>query len=131
MKAPRLLRPANAAILVLVVLLCGSATLAYPIIVTEYPIPIPNSAPNGITAGPDGNVWFTGAAGTNSRIGKITPDGAVTLFTISPFFPEGNEVWGITTGPDGNLWFTSPYTCFHKPPCPPPGPDKIGRITTA
>jgi hypothetical protein len=27
--------------------------------ITEYPIPTPDSGPNGITAGPDGALWFT------------------------------------------------------------------------
>ena len=37
--------------------------------VIEY---LPNSSPFGIAAGPDGNLWFTGAADPG-RIGRITP----------------------------------------------------------
>ena len=28
-------------------------------IVTEFPVPNPNSSPGGLTIGPDGNLWFT------------------------------------------------------------------------
>lgn len=38
--------------------------------VTEYTIPTLASTPTGITAGPDGNLWFTESAG--NKIGKIT-----------------------------------------------------------
>lgn len=67
---------------------------------TEYKLP-ENSWPGGITAGPDGNVWFTEQTG---KIGKITPSGSITEYSV-PW--EGTNVLaGITTGPDGNLWFT-------------------------
>ena len=36
--------------------------------------------PSGITAGPDGNLWFTEAAAT---IGRITPAGTVTEFPLA------------------------------------------------
>src|SRR5436305_9989978 len=44
-----------------------------------------NSGVNEITAGPDGNVWFTESGGpfgglTFQGIGKITPQGTVTEF---------------------------------------------------
>jgi streptogramin lyase len=71
-----------------------------------------NAQPYGITAGPDGNLWFTEFAA--DQIGRITPTGAITEFSI----PTANaEPQGITVGPDGNLWFTE----F--------GADQIGRIT--
>src|SRR5262249_56379731 len=50
--------------------------------VTEFPIPtidVLNSNPQGITRGPDGNLWFTEA--TADRIGRITPAGVVTQFS--------------------------------------------------
>ena len=64
----------------------------------------------GLTGGPDGNVWFT--TGTGNTIGRITPQGATTFFSTGALDPRA-----ITTGPDGNLWFTSWPT------------DAIGRIT--
>src|SRR5687768_6814166 len=67
----------------------------------EYQIPTPNSNSNGITIGPDGNIWFTEFEA--NKIGRMTPDGLFTEFNV----PTANShpVY-ITTGPDGNLWFT-------------------------
>jgi virginiamycin B lyase len=62
-----------------------------------------------LSAGPDGNVWFTEEFTT--KIGRIDEEGTVTEFsngiTANPY--------GITAGADGNLWFTE-YTA-------------VGRIT--
>jgi len=81
--------------------------------ITEFPIPAVNSYPIGITAGPDGNVWFC-ESGTN-RIGRITPQGSVSEFlTVNP-------PYDITAGPDGNLWFTEQDFDF--------GGAAIGRIS--
>jgi streptogramin lyase len=59
---------------------------------------------NDITTGPDGNLWFT----TNDAgIGRITPTGVETLFTVPGANPgETGATNGITTGPDDRLWFT-------------------------
>jgi streptogramin lyase len=69
--------------------------------VTEFPVPTPGSGPVGITAGPDGNLWFTENAA--NQVGRITPAGAVREF---PILTSGSDPAGITAGPDGNLWFT-------------------------
>jgi streptogramin lyase len=70
--------------------------------------------PAGVTAGPDGNVWFTEQAG--DAIGRITPGGTITVFPI----PTANsQPVQIVTGSDGNLWFAEQ------------GSLKIGRITPA
>jgi streptogramin lyase len=86
-------------------------------LVTEFVIHTPGARPYGITAGPDGNLWFTESnAGT---VGKITPDGAITEYHIR----KGSGPYGITAGPDGNIWFTERY----------PGPNgetRIGKLTT-
>jgi len=80
--------------------------------VTEFS---PAIVPRGITAGPDGNLWFT-QIGTANEIGRITPSGRITNFTI----PTANSSpEDITAGPDGNLWFTETNG------------GKIGRITTS
>jgi len=78
---------------------------------TEFLIPTASSGPEGITAGPDGNLWFTEY--NTSKIGRITPTGTFTEFPI-PSAPSFTQ--DITAGPDGNLWFTE-------------GNNKIGRIT--
>jgi streptogramin lyase len=67
-----------------------------------------------IARGPDGNLWFTD--NTPNQIGRITPSGTITEFTV----PTQNSLpTGITAGPDGNLWFTEQSA------------NKIGRITTS
>jgi hypothetical protein len=68
---------------------------------TEFPVPTPTSYPAGITAGPDGNLWFTEGGG--NQIGQITPDGRVTEFPVPT---PSSFPYGIMAGPDGNLWFT-------------------------
>ncbi|MHB1536539.1 MAG: Vgb family protein, partial [Acidimicrobiales bacterium] len=55
----------------------------------------------GITAGPDGNLWFTENGG--DKVGRITPAGAITEYPL-PTANSGPD--GITAGPDGNVWFT-------------------------
>lgn len=81
--------------------------------ITEFPISTTNGWPGGgITAGPDGALWFTtGAANT---IGRITTTGTVTHYPVptSNSFPVD-----IDMGPDGNLWFTEGYA------------SKIGRLS--
>jgi streptogramin lyase len=67
--------------------------------VNEFPVPTARSLPFAITAGSDGNLWFT-EPGSN-HIAMITLDGSVTEFA-GPFV--GNPT-AITGGPDGNLWF--------------------------
>src|SRR5437867_1841061 len=72
--------------------------------ITEFPIPSPFTGPEGITEGPDGNVWFTEWSG--NRIGRMTLDGTVTEWDV----PTPNSYpHTIVTGPDGNLWFTEQY----------------------
>ena len=68
-------------------------------VITEYSIGL--SALYDIATGPDGNLWVAGIGG----IGRITPDGAVSVFS------DPGAITGITAGPDGNLWFTGiePY----------------------
>lgn len=72
--------------------------------VTMFPLPTPSSNAIGITAGPDGNVWFEEHIG---RIGRITPSGAITEFALPPSTAMGAS---ITSGPDGNLWFIASST---------------------
>jgi virginiamycin B lyase len=65
--------------------------------------------PTDITAGPDGNLWFTKHSG--NWIGRITPAGVVTEFTAGSGCQQGKypvpvHPGSITAGPDGNLWFT-------------------------
>lgn len=64
--------------------------------------------PGAITAGPDGNIWFTEPTGPGA-IARLNPDGTVSEFTagITPGFTTASAVpESITTGPDGDVWFT-------------------------
>ena len=93
------LRPRLAALLTAIVVSVGLLSLsslpawAAAGTVTEFNVP---GGVFGITAGPDGNLWFTGS----SAIGRITPSGTITLFPV-----PGSAPGAITAGPDGNLWF--------------------------
>ena len=73
--------------------------------ITEFPVPAANAGPSGITAGPDGNLWFTEFR-TADKIGMINP----TTHAITEFRHPHRQLRsrGITAGPDGNLWFTEP-----------------------
>jgi streptogramin lyase len=65
--------------------------------ITEFRIPTATEV-RSLTAGPAGNVWFTGALlGGCCGIGRITPTGKVAEFPI--------QAASVTAGPDGNLWF--------------------------
>jgi virginiamycin B lyase len=64
-----------------------------------------------ITAGFDGNLWFTEYTG--NKIGRITPSGTITEFTIPT--PSSTPL-GIVSGPDGAIWFAETAT------------NKIGRL---
>ncbi len=86
-----------------------------PQICESLPIldPIVGGAPEGITAGPDGALWFTEGRG---QIGRLTTSGQLREFRLPAVV---STPWGITAGPDGALWFTE-YEA-----------NSIGRITTS
>src|SRR5262249_32973559 len=79
--------------------------------ITEFTTGLtPASAPTSIVQGADGNFWFTEF--NAARIGRITPAGVVTEFTV----PVGSGPLDVVSGPDGNLYFTERFT------------DRIGRL---
>jgi streptogramin lyase len=88
---------------------CGLAAQA----VIEFPLGGSNGQPTGITAGPDGNLWFIDWLG---HIDRITPGGVVTKFPVPPLVGQASS---IATGPDGALWVAE----WTK--------NVIGRMTTA
>ena len=81
--------------------------------VTLFAIPSnPAASVSAIANGPDGALWFTDLS---NKIGRITPTGQVTEYTI----PTADSMpLGITAGSDGALWFTENAA------------GRIGRITT-
>lgn len=84
----------------------------------EFPIP---GTAHAITWGPDGALWFSGAAGSGmalsgSFIGRMTVQGVVTRYPL----PDGSDLAGsLIPGPDGAIWFSEL-----------PGAN-VGRITTS
>jgi len=81
----------------------------------EYVLPTKNEETtpgDGITAGPDGNLWYTIAA---SRIGRITTAGKIHEFALPG---SDGDAYAITVGNDKALWYTLQSS------------SKIGRMTT-
>ena len=68
-----------------------------------------------ITAGPDGNLWFTepDPAGRNNLIGRVTPAGTFTELSVC----DRSEPYAVGAGPDGNIWYGTPTV--------------VGRVTPA
>ena len=73
--------------------------------IIAYPLP-EEAHPADITAGPDGNVWFSNGSTIKSGVARVTPAGVITEYSSLGVFSAQE----ITTGPDGNLWFTE--SCF-------------------
>jgi len=85
---------------------------------TKEPAGSAQGDPLAITAGPDGNLWFTEIGHVGSSIGRISTSGTITEFLL----PSANTFpSSITAGSDGNLWFTVIGTNN--------GPSEIGVIT--
>lgn len=84
--------------------------------ITDIPI---NGSPSGITAGPDGNMWFGDFF--SASVSRITVGGAVTKFAL----PSGSCAQELTAGPDGNVWFTEQaQLCANVT-------DQVGYVTPA
>lgn len=108
-------RPLGRSLLGLLIGLVGALALpASAAAIDEFPVP-PGSCPGGITAGPDGALWFT-EEGT-SRIGRMTASGGfageVTIPNSANPVPCSDPLFvppldQITVGSDNRLWFTEP-----------------------
>ena len=112
------LRRLAPAALILAGLLAAAETRAQSI--TEFAVPNIGLIPAGITAGPDGALWFAGGVGSPAFIGRIATDGTVTEFpaTSAGTKPVSfDNINSLVTGPDGALWFTTSSA-------------QIGRVTT-
>ncbi len=64
----------------------------------EWDLPNREIGPSGITAGPDGALWFATADG----LGRVTTAGRVRLLRL----PGGRSADAIAFGPDRAIWFT-------------------------
>ena len=78
-----------------------------------------HSLPFEITAGADGNLWFTDQ-GKRPAIGRITPQGRITEFRRG--LGKSSVPFGITAGPKKRLWFTD-HGCNRSGRC------AVGSIT--
>ena len=80
-----------------------------------FTVPTALSAPEGITSGPDGGLWFAECQG--DKIGTLTVTGNFTEWAL----PSTSSCpYQIASGSDGALWFTEYHNLNHQ----------IGRITT-
>ena len=79
--------------------------------ISEFPLPSAYKFLSGITAGPDGALWFTGV--DDKKLGRMTTTGEFAELSA----PSSTGPL-ITSGPDGALW----YVDGHK--------RRIVRITT-
>jgi streptogramin lyase len=87
----------------LVALALSGSSLAAPLgQLRELPTATANSGPEGMVAGPDGNLWYA-EAGAN-KIGEVNPATGATADFASP--TAGSFPLGVALGPDGNIWFT-------------------------
>jgi len=73
------------------------------ITISEYQIPTA-SQPGGITAGPDGNIWFLHQSTAPSALGRCSTSGSAFAVVTTQVTNTGPI--GIVAGPDGNVWFT-------------------------
>jgi virginiamycin B lyase len=77
-------------------------------LIKETPV-VAASEPDGITAGPDGNIWFTvtGTATVAGTIDSINPSTyKITTLPIPTNVVATPAPIGIVAAPDGNLWFS-------------------------
>ena len=76
-------------------------------IITEYTLPTPVSGPEGITLGPDGNLWFTefGRPDDGNAIGWINPsNGTIGQQTVNT--ADSGPASIVYDPSDGDFWFT-------------------------
>ena len=77
----------------------------------------PNQQPLGLTAGADGNIWFSEGVANPTGAGYLSSGlGIVNLSELAPHaertrqpgFGRWIAPYRIATGPDNNIWFTLP-----------------------
>ncbi len=94
--------------------------------IQQFPLLTPTATIGNITTGPDGDLWFVENVWnpignqTTASIGRITPTGMITTYSL----PDDSSAY-VTPGPDGNTWFTETVT----KPTSNATTSAIGRIT--
>ena len=74
--------------------------------IDEFPVPMcpgGTCSPEGITLGPNGEIWFTNFNGDEP--GEIDTSGNFQQFSVSG---SNGHLLGIATSVDGNLWMAAP-----------------------
>ena len=79
--SPSRLGPLLASVLVIGSAEAASAATVAPPPIVEFAVPTSNSGPGSITAGPDGNLWFTEKTG--NKIGRISASGSFPTFSLA------------------------------------------------
>ena len=70
--------------------------------VASYRLPR-GSMPADISVAPDGTVWVANSGGADFGVGRLRPDGKLTLFRGGPI----EEAEHVAAAHDGRTWFTS------------------------
>jgi streptogramin lyase len=87
-----------ASVVALVACVCAASASAAPAVTGKFELGSELETNNKITAGADGNMWFTLIGAKD--VGSITPAGVVQEFEL----PEIENPIGIATGPEGRIW---------------------------
>ena len=66
--------------------------------ISEFALSANGATPQEIAAGPDGALWFTLSGGAAGEIGRTTPAGATTFYSLPD---AGDQPEDIVAGPDG------------------------------
>jgi streptogramin lyase len=80
---------------------------------------------NKITAGPDGNMWFT-VESVGKDVAKVTPAGVITEYSL----PKAAGAQGIAAGPEGKLWLTGVEKAISFSPAAPEGTEKVFKVAS-
>jgi streptogramin lyase len=88
-------------VLMLALLMAAASAGARAATITEFPTGNATPAPGGLTDGGDGNLWFV----DTNAIGRISGNGTVKEFPISPALPPGADLHAVVPGANGVMWF--------------------------
>jgi hypothetical protein len=89
-------------ILLVINLVLSASLSSHAATINEFPVPTDDSDPNGMAAGPDGNLWFTEASG--NRIGEVVL-AAQPVATSVPAMTEWGQVVFTMFAGIGSLYF--------------------------
>ena len=70
-----------------------------------------DTGPRNITAGPDGNLWFS----VLWNLDSVTTTGVFSQYIVTAPNGQVSEVYSMTAGPDGAVWFTGGDSTNRRP----------------